>query len=166
MTSQEILLALRQRHAGRQWAFFPELRTGTGYDSYSRRDAEPHEQRIDAFVINCWPSKGNTAVAYEVKVSRGDFLRELASPEKRRFAEQVSSHCYFAVPFGTIKSAEIPDPWGCITVHDGVARIIKQAVVRTLVPWPFWFIASIARRIAKQEESAEANHDRPLARRG
>ena len=127
VTSTDILAALRSRHAGEQWAFFKELRTGTGYN-YGSKDGLPHEQRIDAFAINCWPSAGETAIAYEVKVSRQDFLRELDSPQKRRFAEQVSSHSYFAVPFGTIRSAEIPDPWGCVAVHNGVARMMKQAV--------------------------------------
>jgi len=125
------------------------LRTGTGYDY--RNTGAPREQRLDAFAINCWPSKGETAIAYEVKVSRGDFLRELEQPQKRRFAEQVSSECYFAAPFGLLRAAEIPEPWGLMGVSELIVRIVKQATVRTLAPWPFWFIASIARRVAKRQ---------------
>ena len=160
MTAALVLAALRERHAGSGWAFYEELRAGTGFEpwrvSVMRKNGvalEPGQvraQRIDAFAINCWPSRGRVAIAYEVKVSRSDFRCELANPAKRAFAEAVSSECYFACPLKLIRPDEVPEPWGLVAViANGKTKILKQAVSRELAPWPHWFITSIARRASR-----------------
>ena len=68
-----------------------ELATGTGYAA-----GEPN--RLDAFFMAETISKGLLRVAYEIKTSRSDFLREIREPRKRRAALRVSNQFYFVTP--------------------------------------------------------------------
>lgn len=141
-TSSTILVELlRARHTPPEWAFFAELRTGTGYG----RDAIQH---LDAFALDLYPSKEYRSVAYEVKVSRGDFMREIDDPGKRAFAEKVAGECYFAAPAGLVKVDEIPEGWGLLECTTGGLRVAKIATQRKPEPWSMSFLASIARRSA------------------
>ncbi len=88
MNAKLVVDALRKRHGavGREWAFFDELRAGTGYKNI-RKGMNP-EQRFDAWAINLYPSKGHMTIAYEVKVSRSDFLHT-----KLRILRNGNKHC-------------------------------------------------------------------------
>jgi len=46
-------------------------------------------------------------VGYEVKISRGDYRRELVKPDKRAFALSVCHEFYFAVPAGLLRPGEV-----------------------------------------------------------
>src|SRR5687767_6560569 len=139
-----ILAALELRHDVREWAFFRDLRVGTGYG----QEAEP---RIDAWVINLHPSQNLTRISYEIKCSRSDFLAELRQPRKRRHALRLSNQFYFAAPRGLIKAEELPPEAGLIEVEgrrrertaddvlndpsfDGQARIVVRAQWRDTIP--------------------------------
>lgn len=143
-----MLDALRLLHPVGSWAFFEELRAGTGYRS-TAKGINP-EQRFDAWAMSLWPSKNFERVAYEVKVSRADFLRELAAPKKRQQALQLSNYFYFAAPRGLIKPEELPPETGLVEVWPGesVAHVMVKAPYREGPEFPTWqFMASIARRI-------------------
>jgi hypothetical protein len=65
--------------------------------------------RIDALALQTW--KGERPphyrrVAYEIKTSRADFHRELARPQKRQFAIDISHEFYFATPVGLLREDE------------------------------------------------------------
>lgn len=155
----EIMAALRGRHRdSRAWAYFEELRVGTGY-----RDGA--EQRLDAWAMSLWPSKGLVRITYEVKVSRADFRRELKAPLKRRIGLLYSNLFYFVTPVGLLKPEEIPPECGLIEVGSATRMAgLPDVFVLSLdddrphasvtVPAPFrdtpppgWrFLAAIARR--------------------
>ncbi len=143
MKTAEVLTALQARHQLPEWVFVEELRFGVGFQQRAH-----NERRIDAWAINCYPSR-MVRIAYEVKVSRGDFLKELKQPRKRAAALRVSNEFYFAAPAGLIKPEEIPDPCGLIEVAGGSW---ENAVVKLRAPWrdvppPTWaFMASTMRR--------------------
>lgn len=160
-----LIQLLREHHVtGRQgeWATFVELRGSTGF---------VNDQRIDFFAVHTWPSKRYQSIAYEVKVSRGDFLKEIRHPEKRRFAESVASKSYFVAPIGLIKSHEVPEGWGLMEPKRGTRslRIIKHAEERTSVKWTQHFMMSMIRRAAdtlprqidlfRQKSEASAEHE-------
>ena len=65
-----ILEALKHKYTGwgRCNVLFPELRLGSGYSDIAQR-------RIDLFMISS--EKGNYTTAFEIKVSRGDFLKDI-----------------------------------------------------------------------------------------
>ncbi|GAA4711459.1 hypothetical protein [Brevibacillus fulvus] len=149
MRAAEVLEALRRYHgpAGREWAFFEELRAGTGYGPKS-------EQRFDAWAINLWPSKGMMRRCYEIKVSRSDFLHELRNPEKRQKGLELSNEFYFVTPAGLVDPNEIPEETGLIEVREMGCRIVKKAPYRTVTDPPLSFLATIARRAVEYEQTA------------
>jgi hypothetical protein len=148
LTSKQIVEALRERHPASEWFFFAELRLGTGF----ARDAE---QRLDAWAMHAWPSSQFRRVAYEVKVSRSDYQRELKNPRKRRPALLMSNEFYFAVPSGLINIAELPPEAGLIEVNaDGSCHTTLAAPWRDALPPTWLFLAAIVRRALKEGGTA------------
>lgn len=118
MNATDILALLRTRYAPSAWALVADVANGTG--SYARR-------RADAVTMSLWPSRGLTIHGFEIKVSRGDFLRELKAPEK---AESVATHCDFwwiVAPADVVRDGELPDAWGLLVAKEGGLRQAKEA---------------------------------------
>lgn len=136
ITAYEIMQALLGRHRPPEWASFSEMRCAGWNDA----------TRIDLFAVNTWRSQKLRSVAYEVKVSRGDFRRELNHWFKRRLAERVATECYFVAPAKMIKPSELPEGWGLIEFFSYGLRVKVRAPRRLPEPWPFDFIAMLARR--------------------
>ena len=148
--TKAIIKALRRRHPEAEWAFFEELRAGTGYRNVAA-GLNP-EQRFDAWAINLYPSKQFLRIVYEIKVSRSDFLYEIKHPEKREQALQLSNCFYFVAPVGLIKPEELPPEAGLIEVKDEwESRLKVRAPVRTDAGPTWQFFASIARRMQSLE---------------
>ena len=68
--------------------------------------------RTDVFSIE--PSlkheRANPCI-HEVKVSRADFLSDLAKPEKREAYAGMAEAVYYVAPEGIIQPAEVPEGW-------------------------------------------------------
>jgi len=140
-TAGEITMFLRAKYPAPEWVFFDELRLGTGY-------GQTVEQRIDAWAMNTWPSKGFLKIAFEVKVYRSDFLKELSDPYKRKPALSISNQFYFIGPKGIIGKYEIPDECGLMDMlPDGAIKITKSAPERKTNEPSWSFLASLARRM-------------------
>lgn len=163
MKAQDIVNALRKKHNtnhGNEWAFFDELRVGTGYKyfDYEKGEYEPFnpEQRIDAWAINLYRSNNFKRLAYEIKVSRSDFLNEIKNPDKRRQALELSNQFYFVTPKGLLSKEEIPEECGLIEVSDdGETKTVKKAVHRETDGLVWQFLCSIARRADMAEGTVE-----------
>jgi hypothetical protein len=137
------LIEARHPTARGEWVTFGGLRTLTGYGRPGR------ESYLDAFALNCWPSSGFTRVAYEVKVARSDWLRELRDPSKRRPGLTLSNEFWFAAPTGVIQRDEVPEACGFLEADAGGLKVRKAAPYRETEPPPLEFIASLLR--AEQE---------------
>jgi len=74
---------------------------------------------IDVAAFEMWPSKGLTRSAFEVKVNRSDFLRELQSPEKYKWCIQSFHEFWFVAPKDVIQLAEIPKGIGWLYPRGG-----------------------------------------------
>lgn len=88
---------------------------------------------VDALALQVWAGRTPRwrRVAYEIKVSRADFRREIRRPQKRRRALELSDQFYFAAPAGLIQRSELPEECGLVEVgDDGVARVVRRAPVR------------------------------------
>jgi len=150
MDAQFIANALKtQRHTEEAWIFATEVQTSTGY-AYQHHDGPGGIRRIDAFALALWPSKNYQRIAYEIKVSRSDWLNEIENPMKRVQAWQLSNEFWFAIPEGIIH----PGDWrrdmvgcGLMFVHEnGRTEISTRARKREYVaPMPMGFIASLMR---------------------
>lgn len=131
----------RRKHG---WLSFAELRIGTGYGKSS-------EQRLDFWTMHEWPSKGYIRKAFEIKVSRSDFLAEMRQPLKRRAALLVSNVFYFVTPPGLINPEELPLEAGLMEIYpttSGAYHIetIHEAPQRDIAPPTWRFLAAVTRR--------------------
>lgn len=106
ITSAQILDCLARRWSGSGFVRVRELRPSVGFKGDDRR--------IDLWVLECRPSAGMPAHSIEVKVSRGDWLRELKQPLKRRAAMAISNYFWIAAPIGVVKLDELPNDCGLI----------------------------------------------------
>lgn len=87
-------------------------------------------RRLDAVVMNTWPSKGLGFTGLEIKVTRADFRLELQDTAKMvAFAEHLD---YFAIvaPKGLINKDLLHDRWG-LYIPDGKGSL--KAVRRPLM---------------------------------
>ena len=126
----------RQEYNGTspRWIWFKELSVRTSFNP----------QRIDLWVMDTWGRMN--AIAYEVKISRGDFRRELAKPDKREAAMAVSNQFYFATPSGLVVPSEVPEGCGLVEVHGGIVKVVVPAPRRAISPPGWEFFASVGRR--------------------
>jgi hypothetical protein len=147
MNRQQIEDAVRSALCDLYW--LTEVRGGCGFGPDS-------ERTIDLWGIST--KRPNTHLSVEIKISRGDFRRDLKKPLKQRRARLVANQFYYATPAGLLKPSDLP-PWaGLIEVsEDFNARIEVPA------PWfdsspPTWsFVASLVRRFGEAVSSPPVN---------
>jgi len=109
---------IEQRFTAPKWVTMRELSSGPGFN----------RGRIDVAAIAAWQSGHGRTVACEVKRSRGDFVREIQNPAKRRWVEQSFRECYFVTPSGLVRVDEIPEGWGLLeATRDGTSLRQKKA---------------------------------------
>jgi len=145
LTAPVIAGLLSELHDSREWVFGTEVRNATGWAS--------NERYFDAFALNCWPSKGFHRIAYEIKVSRSDFLHELKQHEKRVEAMKVCHEFYFVTSPDVAAADEVPENCGLYhatdTVHGWQLKKVKVAMHREIDEVPSMaFVASLCRNIA------------------
>jgi hypothetical protein len=121
--------------------FFDQIPNSTGYGK---------ERTIDAFAMELWPSKKFARTAYEVKVSRGDWLNELSQPEKRDPFMKLSNWFYYVAPVGLVDVASLPEGCGLLEADKGGLKIRRAAPWRDVGEIPLEFVASLMR--AKKAE--------------
>jgi len=120
MTAKIILNALAKKHS--RDVFVSECKNGPTWFNNNLRI-------MDAWAMNrSWSHLKMTA--YEIKVSRGDFL----SDKKWTDYLQYCHVFYFICPWGMIKPEEIEAPAGLIymTNSGSTTRIKKRAVIRDI----------------------------------
>lgn len=138
-----------------EWVVLSEVRTNTGFRSKFSVGKVFTEKHIDMVAFNCWPSKGYLRVAFEIKISRNDFLMELKHPEKRWLAMMYFNQFYFVVVKGVVakdKLGELPKGCGLIEVSDKLTlRTVWEAPIREASPLPDSFIVSLLRNACKRK---------------
>ncbi|HYG60717.1 MAG TPA: MmcB family DNA repair protein [Symbiobacteriaceae bacterium] len=126
---------LQKKHA--QETFFTEVKTGPTIAASSS-----DLQKIDALAIK--PSWSNPCfTAYEVKVSRNDFMRDDKWANYRNYCHRF----YFACPSGLIKPEELPEDVGLVWVNaDGGYSVRRAALFRPIeIPWEMLYYLVISR---------------------
>jgi len=124
-------------------AWIAEVRSGTGYARATRY--------ADALVVSCWPSRGIWIAGIEVKVHRGDWLRELRDPEKSAELQQWCDYWWLAAPVGVVEAIEVPETWGLLEVDKKRVKRAKEAPRQERQPWEVNFVASLLRNVAARE---------------
>lgn len=139
-TALELLDVLRKSYwpsASHAWLY--EVGNATGYAT---------NRHADALVVSCWPSRGLWIAGVEVKVSRGDWLRELKDPAK---AEDIQAYCdywWLVTTPGVVRDGELPKTWGHIEVEKK-HKVITQAPQLKPVVLSIEFLAAVLRNQSK-----------------
>lgn len=83
---------------------------------------------IDVAVFQMWASKGLTRSAFEIKVTRQDFLRELAQPEKHKWCKEYFHEFWFVAPKDIIQVEELPNGVGWFYPRGNQLCVGRRAV--------------------------------------
>lgn len=139
-TAVDLMRMLLARYQAPEWVVLDEVSNGTGFQSTNR---------ADALAMSIWPSRGIALHGFEVKVSRADLLKELATPAK---ADAVGKFCeYWWLVVSDKKLVDgvaVPETWGVLAPSAGVLRQVKEAVKTKATPWTPAFVASMLRNQA------------------
>lgn len=132
--------ALAAKYCAPEHSLFFEVASGTGAAARTR---------ADAIAMSLWPSRGLEIIGIEVKVSRSDWLREKANPQK---AQEIMRYCdrwYLAVDDAAIvQTGELPPTWGLLVPKGQKLVIATEAPKLQPEPTSRAFIASLLRNAA------------------
>lgn len=173
MREQEIAARLKEEkhREDRGWAFLAHLPCTIGYNDKGFSSHQPLDclRTMDAFAMGLWPSRGFTRVGYEIKMTRADFLRELADPLKGVRAYMLCHEFWFALAPGIYQEADHHlcnthsefAGWGIIEVPPtGRLKVISKPGVHEPLGMSEAFIAALVRavlRIAPEGSTAVAD---------
>lgn len=121
-TEHEVYDRLRHVFPPPAYVSIPQVRNGTGY-------ARRQTRTCDALIASVYPSRGLYFTGFEIKVSRGDWKKELAHAEKSVELQRFCKYWYVAAPVGVVPVAEIPETWGLVEVQAATASIVKPAPI-------------------------------------
>jgi hypothetical protein len=144
-TAADIRDALRGVFPSPEWLLGFEIRNAAGFSA---------NRAIDAQAVNTWPSRGLEIVAVEIKVSRSDFQRELASPQKIEEGTACADRVAIAAPKGMVKPAELPKGWGLIEVADGKGRWKERGERKPARPVDRHFLVAMMKAVGGDAEAA------------
>lgn len=156
------LRELVRAHFGAQghgWAVFDEVRNETGYT------VGQSTRTCDILALSLWRSKGIELHGLELKVSRGDWLRELRQPDKAGAIAKFVDYWWLVVPSLDVASTqELPPGWGLMVVDEERAaaglsrplRIAQKAPKLNAEPLDRLFVAAVMRKVARQEFTVTA----------
>ena len=91
LDAQAVVQRLRERYKSPEWELAVEVGDSTGFSC---------RRHLDALAVGCWPSKGLNVLGFEIKVSRADWLHELAQPIKRAEFEASCNEFWFVCAKG------------------------------------------------------------------
>src|ERR1700733_5406263 len=140
VTSADMVAALAAKYCQPQFAFFSQVRNAAGFDA---------SNTADAMAIGLWPSRGLELHGFEIKVSRGDWLKEISQPAK---AESICCYCdrwWMAVSGDDIvRLGELPPTWGLLILSKSLQsfRVVIEAPKLSPDTMPRSFIAALLKR--------------------
>lgn len=138
-TARDLLTRLRARYPLPEWVLLEEVADGTGANK--RRSA-------DALALSTYPSRGCQLIGFEVKVSRGDVMRELKDPDKALSVQKRCDLWYLVAAPGIVTADEVPLTWGLLIAHGSGLKRAKEAKINRHAQasqWSRTFVASLVR---------------------
>lgn len=146
-TERAVFAALRNTFERPAYAVLPGVANGTG---------NAKTRTIDAVFMSLWPSRGLALHGVEIKVSRGDFTREIADPAKQEDHFKYLDHFWLAVgDEAIVRDGELPATWGLLVPARTKLKIIKQAPALKPEAMPRSMLAAILRRADEHLHSAD-----------
>lgn len=146
MTSGDLEQLLRARYAAPAYALLTQVGIATGFAC---------DRWADALAMGLWPSRGVHLHGFELKVSRGDWLKELKQPEKAERHVRYCDHWWLVVSEPAIVApGELPKTWGLLAAKGDKLQVAVEAPKLEPEPPPRKFLAAIFRKVVEQPLSA------------
>jgi hypothetical protein len=98
ITAYQLRVALRDRYEPPEWHVEEEVTLG--------------RRRLDVVALNLWGARRYRIVGFELKVDRGDWLREITDFRKSEEWCAVVDQFYVVTPSKLIRADELPEGWG------------------------------------------------------
>ncbi len=118
-TDADVRAALRLRFAAPQYAALEEVGNATGFRT---------NRHIDVLVMSLWPSRGLELMGVEIKVSRGDLVRELKNPNKAEVIQNYCDRWWLAVSDAKlVQPGDLPPTWGLLALQGKKMRCLVEA---------------------------------------
>lgn len=118
------------------------MRAGGGQDRTMRT--------ADFIAQDLWEAQGLHLHGHEVKVSRRDWITELADPSKAEAIKRFCDRWWLVVPDPKIVRDDLPEGWGLLAFgSNGKLRVVHRAPLLTPEPLSATFRASLMRAVAK-----------------
>lgn len=135
-TAADVTAAIAARYEPPAWAVYYEVGDTTGGRSRS----------ADAIAVSLWPSRGLEIHGFEIKISRGDWLRELKAPEKSAPIQRFCDRWWIATSnAGIIRPGELPPTWGHLLMRGGSLHMVADAPVLEAEPLGRPFMCALLR---------------------
>lgn len=147
MTADDIRYFLRLKYS-KTWAFYEEFRPFTGFAG--------NVNQIDAVALGLY-EKNKKIVAFEIKVDRADFLKDVSMfNHKHRFALEISNEFYYVCPWDLIDKSEVPDIAGLLYINKGhKIQNKKVAKLRVKDDLPLCFVQAFLQNSKKRVNYAD-----------
>jgi len=106
----------------------------------------------DGIACSIWPSRGHYLTGFEIKVSRGDWLKEMKTPAKADSFFKRCGYWYLVTMADAViaKPEEIPKPWGHIHITGDKPKVMKKAPFNELAKELDGFMICLLRRMQDQ----------------
>lgn len=145
VTESDVIAALHARY-GQRLGNGPRYAVARGVRSHAGHSAR---RTADFIAMDLWPSRGLALHGHEVKVSRSDWLRELAEPEKAAEFIPYMNYWWAAVSDPAIvRDGELPDGWGLMVMRGSRLAVVRQAPRRDAEPLSPSRLGGLLRAIA------------------
>lgn len=125
LTSEQLYERIVVHHPANEWAVFPQVRNAAGFGA---------THTMDAVAMNLWPTRGLAVHGFEIKVYRGDWLRELKAPAKAEGGSRYCDYWWIVAPADLVKPDELPAGWGLLVPRNKGLAVTQRAEKRVDVP--------------------------------
>lgn len=130
---------------GEQYAVLFEVRNGTAWRA---------NRSVDAVVMSLWPSLGMELWGMEIKISRGDWRREMDHPAKASEVFDYFDRWFLVAPENVATHDELPQPWGWfVPTVDGLRKVRDAAKNPNVKAVDRHFLGALLRRVAKTDDA-------------
>lgn len=151
-TAAEIREALHVRYAAPEWHVETEL-TLEG-------------RRLDVVAFNRWGARGYRTVGFEIKVSQGDYQRELADFRKSEVWTHVVDQFFIVAPGKLVDPETLPVGWGLLEYRGTRLFLKRDAAIGSSRTLPRELVARMLDRmhLAVHEERGRFGRERSALR--
>jgi len=150
-TADDLLKRLRNRFDGSGYVVLIEIPRYTGGWKH---------QWIDAAVVSLWTSKGHYRAAFEIKIGRQDFLKELANPDKSAWVRDIFHEFWFVAPRGLIDKEELPEGVGLMVPRGETLQIVRAASRKEEIETDQLLVGCLLRAAVREMEHREREAER------